>query len=65
LVPNIKFLEEYVSNFDTNDKRRVEVYVNLDYNTDILKAKMVATKVMNSLPGILQAPEASVIVTEL
>jgi small-conductance mechanosensitive channel len=26
---------------------------------------MVATKVMNSLPGILQAPEASVIVTEL
>ena len=65
LVPNIKFLEEYVSNFDSNDKRRVEVYVNLDYQTDIVKAKMIATKVMNSLPGILQAPEASVIVTEL
>ena len=65
LVPNIKFLEEYVSNFDSNDKRRVEVYVTLDYKTDILKAKMIATKVMGSIPGILQAPEASVIVTEL
>jgi small conductance mechanosensitive channel len=65
LVPNIKFLEEYVSNFDSNDKRRVEVYVTLDYKTDILKAKMIATKVMNSLPGILQAPEASVIITDL
>ncbi len=65
LVPNIKFLEEYVSNFNTNDKRRVEVFVNVDYNSDILKAKMVATKVINSLPNILQSPEPSVIVTEL
>ena len=65
LVPNIKFLEEYVSNFHSNDKRRLEAFVTIDYDSDVLKAKMVASKVINSLPNILQAPEPSIIVTEL
>ena len=65
LVPNIKFLEEYVSNFHSNDKRRLEAFVTIDYSSDVLKAKMVASKVINSLPNILQAPEPSIILTEL
>ncbi len=65
MVPNIKFLEEYVSNFHTNDKRRLEVFVTIDYSADVLKAKMIASKVINSLPNILQAPEPSIILTEL
>ena len=65
LIPNIKFLEEPVSNFHTNDKRRLEVFVTIDYDSDVLKAKMLASKVINSLPNILQAPEPSIIITEL
>jgi len=64
-VPNVKFLEEEVSNFHSNDKRRVDVNVWVDYNTDILKAKKIMIQVIEQFPWILQAPHPDVYVTEM
>lgn len=59
-LPNIKFLEDEVLNYNTNDKRRVEIEVWVDYDTDILKAKKIILQVLNQFPNILKAPEAGI-----
>ncbi len=63
-IPNIRFLEDDVRNYHTSDKRRVEIDVQVDYNTDIVKAKSVINKVLENFP-ILQAPRSDIIVESL
>ena len=63
-IPNIKFLEDEVRNYHTSDKRRVEIDVQVDYNTDIVQAKSVINKVLENFP-ILQAPRSDIIVESL
>jgi small conductance mechanosensitive channel len=45
-IPNVKFLENEVENFNTNSKRRVEIEIGVDYSTDIIKAKKVIMQVL-------------------
>ena len=61
-LPNIKFLEDEVSNYNANDKRRVEIEVWVDYDTDILKAKKIMLQVLNQFSNILKAPEANIFI---
>ena len=63
-VPNVKFLENNVQNFHRNDKRRVDIKVWVDYNTDIVKAKKIMLQVIDNFPGILKSPNSSVYITE-
>ena len=63
-IPNIKFLEDEVRNYHTSDKRRVEIDVQVDYNTDLVKAKSIINKVLENFP-ILQAPRSDIIVESL
>lgn len=64
-VPNVRFFEENVSNYHTNDKRRIDVEVVVDYDTDIIKAKQVLQKVVSNFPNILKAPESDILVESL
>ena len=64
-VPNVKFLEEEISNFHSNDKRRVEVNIWVDYDTDILRAKKVLMQVIKKFPNVLVSPQPDVFVTEM
>ncbi len=61
-TPNVKFLEDEVLNYNTNDKRRVEVNVGVDYDTDLLKAKKIMLQVLRQFPNILQAPESNIFI---
>lgn len=63
-VPNIIFMEEIVTNYHTNDKRRVDVFVWVDYKTDIVKAKSLMLEVIESFPFVLKAPTAKIFVEE-
>jgi len=63
-VPNVKFLENNVQNFHRNSKRRVEIEVWVDYDTDILKAKKVMLQVLKNFPNILQAPYPDIFITK-
>jgi len=63
-VPNAEFLRETVVNISANDRRRCEILVWVDYDTDIVKAKQVITKVLKTFPNILTAPESKIILTE-
>jgi len=64
-IPNVKFFEENVRNYHTNDKRRLNVEVVVDYTTDIVTTKKVLMKVVSNFPQILQAPEPDIIIDEL
>lgn len=64
-VPNIRFIEDTVTNYHTNDKRRVEVDVLIDYGSDVHKAKKTIQMVMDQFPNLLQAPASDVIVDAL
>lgn len=61
-IPNVKFLEEEVQNYNSNDKRRVEIQVWVDYDTDLLKAKKVMLQVLNQFSNILKAPSSNIYV---
>ncbi len=63
-VPNVRFLEENVSNYHTNNKRRVDIEVGVDYDTDIVKAKKVMLQVAEKFPNILAAPHTTVLVNK-
>ncbi len=62
-IPNVHFLENEVENFHINDKRRIDIEIKVDFDTDIVKAKKVMLQVINNFPWILKAPEADVIIT--
>jgi len=64
-IPNVRFFEENVSNYHTNDKRRIDIEVVVDYETDIIKAKKVLLKVASNFPQILSTPDPDVIVKDL
>lgn len=64
-IPNVKFLEDNVRNYHTNDKRRIDVEVIVWYETDILEAKKVLQKVVSNFPVVLQAPASDVLIREL
>ena len=57
-------MEQNVANYHTNDKRRVEVNVWVDYDTDLVKAKTLLKQVVSSFPNILQAPEPKIYISE-
>ena len=57
--------QENVRNFHTNDKRRIDVEVIVDYRTDILQAKKVLQKVISNFPMVLQAPASDVLIQDL
>ena len=63
-VPNVKFLENNVKNFHRNDKRRIEIKINVDYDTDIVKAKKIMLQIIENFPWILKSPNASVYITK-
>jgi len=64
-IPNVRFFEENVRNFHTNDKRRIDVEVVVAYDTDIVQAKKILMQVISNFPNILQAPAADIIVDNL
>lgn len=64
-IPNVTFLEQEVCNYNTNDKRRIDVSVGVDYDTDIIKAKTVLMKVIESFPNVLKLPASDVLVEEM
>ena len=64
-IPNTKFMEENVSNYYLNDKRRIDIEISVDYNTDITKAKKIIIKVLESYPWILSTPDFDIIVDKL
>jgi len=64
-VPNINFLENKVSNYNSNDKRRIDIEVLVSYDTDLVKSKTVLNKVLDNFPNILNEPKPKIIIDKL
>ncbi len=64
-MPNIKFLEQEVKNYHTNDKRRMSVETVVEYGTDVAKVKQILWKVVSNFPNILPAPAHDIVIETL
>jgi potassium-dependent mechanosensitive channel len=66
IVPNGELISSQLINWTRNNSyKRVEIIVGISYNADIMKAKTVATDIMQNISGILHYPQPSVLVHEL
>ena len=64
-IPNEKFLKDNVHNFHANERRRAEVIVWVDYQTDLVQAKKIISTILESIPGILKAPNPAIVIGDL
>ncbi len=56
-IPNVKFLQENVSNYHTNERRRINIEIWIDYDSDVVKAKKIMRQVVDQFPNVLKDPE--------
>lgn len=63
-VPNVDFLKNMVENYNSNDKRRTEIEIGLEYGSDIVKAKTILLKIVDNFPNILKDPAPKIVVNE-
>ncbi|MGC9515179.1 MAG: mechanosensitive ion channel family protein [Methanocrinis sp.] len=64
-IPNKSVWGSPITNYTRMDTRRVDIKVGTSYSGDLEKAISVAMKVMRDHPLVLEAPEPSVVVSEL
>ncbi|MCP4522747.1 MAG: mechanosensitive ion channel family protein [Candidatus Gracilibacteria bacterium] len=64
-MPNIRFIEDKVTNYYANDKRRSEIEVLIDYKADVRKAKETILMILEQFPNILNAPGTDIMVDSL
>jgi len=64
-IPNINFLEHKVLNYNSNNKRRVDIETLVEYDTDIIKAKSILNKVLDNFPNILNDPKPQIVIDKL
>lgn len=64
-IPNIKFIEDRVTNYYANDKRRSEIDILIDYKSDIHKAKQTVMMILGQFPNLLKSPASDVMVDKL
>lgn len=64
-VPNsLAVSNKGVSNFSVCRYRRIELFVGVDYNTDISKLLKLGLDTINNIPGVLKNPAARVSITD-
>jgi len=63
-VPNSTFSKTAYVNYSAEDRRRVELRVNLDYDIDLEKFESDVKDVLMRVPGILKDPEPGLIILE-
>ncbi|MDP2090292.1 MAG: mechanosensitive ion channel [Candidatus Gracilibacteria bacterium] len=64
-IPNVKFLQENVSNYHTNERRRINIEIGIDYSSDVVKAKNIMRQVVDQFTNVLKEPEPIITVDKL
>ncbi|TNG96175.1 mechanosensitive ion channel [Pasteurellaceae bacterium USgator11] len=65
LVPNGKVFGDSITNYSTNETRRVDFIFDIDYSSDITAAKQVIADCLAQDPRVLQNPEPTIVVGSL
>ena len=65
IIPNARVTGHTITNFSTNDIRRIDLSVHLAYGDDLDRARAVLLDVMNQDDRILRRPASEVVVTAL
>lgn len=64
-VPNASVFGSTVTNYSTENRRRIDLVAGIDYNSDIKKAKQVLESILDNHDKVLKDPAYTVAVAEL
>lgn len=65
IIPNGPLSNGSITNFSTEEKRRVDMTFGIGYEDDIHKAKEILQRLANNDPRVLDDPEPQVVLSEL
>ncbi|TNH04488.1 mechanosensitive ion channel [Testudinibacter sp. TR-2022] len=65
LVPNGKVFGDSITNYSTNETRRVDFIFDIDYSSDITAAKQIIADCLAQESRVLQNPEPTIVVGSL
>ena len=65
VIPNKSAWGAPITNFSALGRRRVDIQVGVDYNSDVAKAIKIALETLPTVPGVLTDPAPSVSVAKL
>ena len=65
VIPNKSAWGAPITNFSALGRRRVDIQIGIDYNTDVAKAIRIALDTISALPNVLKDPAPSVSVASL
>ncbi len=65
IVPNAKLTADNITNYSSNDTRRVDMVAGISYGDDIDKARAAIQAALAEVPGILETPAPDIFVKEM
>jgi small conductance mechanosensitive channel len=65
IVPNSQIMGSIITNYSTNDTRRVDLVIGVGYDDDLDKVRAVLTEVIGADERILEDPGVTIAVSEL
>lgn len=65
IVPNGQIMNDSITNFSTNDTRRVDMTFGIGYGDDLKKAKDILTRIVEDDERVLPEPAYTIAVSEL
>ena len=61
IIPNGEIFTSPIKNYSRYPKRRVELSVGVDYESDLEKVRQIALQVIEAIPGVLDKPAPKVV----
>lgn len=65
IIPNAALSNGVITNYTANGFRRIDLFISVDYKTDLQLAKTTLENVLKSIPEVLSEPEPVVFINDL
>jgi len=65
IIPNSKVMSDNITNYSSNDTRRVDLSAGISYADDIDKARAAIQAALAEVPGILESPAPDIFVSAM
>lgn len=63
IIPNATISNSSITNYSTQENRRVDVTIGVSYKNDVLKVRELLLNYANGIPNIVKAPEPAVVIS--
>ncbi len=65
IIPNAQVMEGVITNFSSQETRRIDLLIGVSYDADLQQTRDVLTQAVKSVEGVLEEPGTQIAVAEL